>query len=417
VGSGNPILLGDQFPASVRDESQNPSKSRPANGTVAIKYWPIDEYFRNFGPKLEEAITNGYVLNDIAMWLHTGRAIVVPKATPIDFVKKTITYAGIERAFDHYVRGDAENPRLPPIMIQGSTPYQYLHRDSFMGVIPQALTNIYMMGYTRPYTGGLANIVEMQGLLIHKLVTQPEFHHRLHRNLSERIAAYNEHYYGNSAPRQYDHLVYYGFYTDDVARLLGIDYQPGDCTSVTDLMFYYAFPNGAFKYRLKGEYAVEGVAGLIEKVNRQFNNFILSFAYLLCSGAKDADERTAWLLQARRNFFNDMRYKERYQLFLKNYIQVYRRLKKVSIADVEDQQWNALVARACEARDRAVQSIKIPSHYQLDEDVANEIQLIMSWMNGDQTGGEIGGLQLDPRRAAFVASLLNPPEYALPYLR
>jgi hypothetical protein len=53
---------------------------------------------------------------------------------------------------------------------------------------------------------------------------------------------------------------------------------------------------------------------------------------------------------------------------------------------------------------------------QLDEDVASEIQLIMSWMNGDQEGGEIGGLPLDPRRTAFVASLLNPPEYALPYL-
>jgi hypothetical protein len=415
VGSENPILFGDQFPVTVRDESWNTSKSRPASGNVAVKYWPIDEYSRKFGNDLNNAICKGYVLNDIAMWLHTGRAIVVPKDTPIDFAKKTITYAGVERAFDHYVKGDLETPRLPPIMIEGSKPFKYVNRDTFMGVIPKALRNIYTIGYTRPYTGGLANIIEMQGLLVHKLVTQPAFHHRIHRNLPDRIAAYNEHYFGNSESRPWDHLVYYGFYTDDVARLIGIEHKPADCTTVKDLIFYYAFPNNAFKYRLKGEYAVNGVEELIGKVNQQFNSFVISFAYMLSSSIKDPNERAAWLLLAQRNFFNDMRHKERYRVFLDSYIQTYRRLKNVRIAEVEDREWNALVAKACEARDRAVERIKMPSQYQLDYDVAREIQLIQSWMNGGGDG-DLSKLKLDRRRARCFASLMNPPEYELPYL-
>ena len=417
VGSGNPILLGDQFPASRRDESHNPSPSRPRNGTVAIKYWPIDVYCRFFDDNLEEAIADGYILNDIAMWLHTGRAIVVPKDTPIDFDRRTITYAGIKRSFDRYVSGDAETSRLPPIMIEGRTPYLYLHRDCFMGVIPSTLHNIYMLGYTRPYTGGLANIIEMQGLFIHKLVTQPGFHHHIHRNLRDRIAAYNQHYFGNRAPRRYDHLVYYGFYTDDVARLMGIDHNVSDCTSLKDLLFYYAFPNNAFKYRLKGEYAVKGVAELIEKVNRQFDSFILAFAYILSSGTKEAGERTAWLQEVRRNFFNDMRHKEPYRRFLEHYLQTYRRLSNVRIEDVDDPEWTAMVARACETRDQVAQRINKPTHYRFDEDVAEEAQLIASWMHAGHTVTEIRALTLDPKRAALWDSLMHPAEYDLPYLR
>ncbi|MCE9613948.1 MAG: thioredoxin reductase [Lentisphaerae bacterium] len=416
LGSGNPILLGDQFPASVRDESHNPSKARPASGTVAIKYWPIDEYCRNFGNNLESAISNGYALNDLTMWLHTGRAIVVPKQTPIDFERKTITYGGIERPFDRYVSGDAETPRLPPIMIDGQAPFAYQHRDTFMGVIPSTLHNCYTIGYTRPYTGGLANIIEMQGLLVHKLVTQPAFHSRIHRNLDERIAAYNEHYFGNRKPRRYDHLVYYGFFTDDVARLIGIDHKLSDCKSLQDLMFYYAFPNNAFKYRLKGEYAVAGVDRLIEKVNRQFSHFIISFAYLLSSGLVDPANLTPWLLQARRNMFNDMRHKELYRVFLEHYLQAYRQLKNVKVAEAADPQWDALVAKACETRDRAVARIQKPARYQLDEDVAREIQLLTSWMASGHDVASIRALNLDPKRAAMWASLVNPTEYELPFL-
>jgi hypothetical protein len=416
VGSGNPILFGDQFPLSVRDESGNTSRSRPFSGSVAIKYWPIDAYVSTFGDNLEAAIAEGYVLNDLPMWLHTGRAILVPRETPIDVDRQTITYAGVERRFDRYVRGDVEQPRLPPILIDGTTPYQHLQRDTFMGVIPKTLHNVYLIGYTRPYTGGLANIIEMQGLLVHKLVTQPAFHDRIHGNLEHRIAAYNDHYYGpDTAPRRYDHLVYFGFYTDDMARLIGIDYRPADCTTVRDLLFYYAFPNNAFKYRLRGEYAVKGVDGLIDKVNRQFSSFIRPFAYLLSSSTKSPAIRSEWLLQRQRNFFNDMRHKERYRPFLEEYLRAYRRLKNVTIEDVADPQWDEMVAAACSVRDRAVSMIRESSN-RLELDVAKEMGLIRSWMKGGRTAGELATLKLDPQRAAVIESLTNPPEYQMAYL-
>lgn len=413
----NPILIGDQFPVSVRDESWNSSKSHPVSGAVAIKYWPIDEYSRKFGSNLAEAIERGYLLNDVSMWLHTGRVIVAPKDTPVDFEKQTITYAGTERHFDRYVKGDVETPRLPPILIEGTTPYEYVYRDNFMGVIPKALRNIYMLGFTRPYTGGLANIVEMQGLLVHKLVTQPEFHGRIHRNLSERITSYNEHYYGKSSARPFDHLVYYGFYTDDVARLIGIDLKPEDCKSIQDLMFYYAFPNNTFKYRLSGEYKVDGVDGLIEKVNHQFKDFIVSFAYLMRCSRQDEATRPAWLHQASRHFFNDMRHKERYKPFLNNYIRAYRRVKGIQVSDSEDPQWDAMVAHACRERDQALGRIQIPSRYQMDEDMAAEIALIESWMNGGREPVMPENLKLSAAHASCIDALMHPPEYPLPFLQ
>jgi hypothetical protein len=417
AGTGDPILIGDQFPVTHRNEGWNNSRSRPLSGTVAIKYWPIDEYCRNFGGNLTDAISKGYLLNDVAMWLHTGRIIAVPRDTPVDLENKTICYGGIERKFHRYVKGEVETPRLPPILIDGATPYSYIQRDCFMGVIPKALSNIYLMGYTRPYTGGLANIVEMQGLLVHKLVTQPDFYQRIHRNLEQRIAAYNEHYYGDSPAGRYDHLIYAGFYTDDIARLIGIDYKPQDCKTLQDLMFYYAFPNNAFKYRAKGEYAVRAVDGLVDRVNIQFKNFIVPFAYLLACSDRDAASRPDWFHQVKRHFFNDMRHKERYRLFLENYFRAYRRVKGIRITEREDPEWDAMVACATQARNKAVSGLKEPEEYQMDADMAREIALIESWSNGTGQPVEPGSLKLDPKHEARFAALLNPPEYELPFLR
>ena len=282
-------LLLNQFPSVRRDFSWIDDKASMPNGLVGIKYWPIEQYYYRFGNNLVQSIREGYVLNDIAMYIHSGKAIVVSLDTPIDFDKKTITYAGIERSFHQYIKGEVEHPRLPTILIDGVTPYQYDYRDSFMGVIPQKLSNVYLLGFTRPTTGGLANITEMQSLFIHKLVTQSTFHRRMHKNLSKRIAAYNHYYYGDSKPRKHDHLVIYGLYTEDVARLIGIEHKPSACKSFKDLMFYYFFANNAFKYRMTGEYSVNGVQELIEKVSSNLVYAIYSLqqylGYLLCKTA------------------------------------------------------------------------------------------------------------------------------------
>ena len=123
------------------------------------------------------------------MWLHAGRVILAPKDAPVDFDRRTITCAGVERRFDHYVKGGPEEPRLPPVLIGGVTPWRYRYRDNFLGVVPRNLNNIYLMGYTRPVSGGLANIIEMQGLLVHKLITRPDFRRPDRRRISTSRAA------------------------------------------------------------------------------------------------------------------------------------------------------------------------------------------------------------------------------------
>ncbi|MBO3460486.1 FAD/NAD(P)-binding protein [Aetokthonos hydrillicola Thurmond2011] len=428
----NPAVSYNQFPLIRRDFSWVDSKSSPPNGLIAIKYWPIDQYYYHFNDDLENYISKGYLLNDIAMWLHTGKVILVPSDTPINFDKKTITYAGIERSFHQYVKGDAEQPRLPTILINGETPFEYLYRDTFMGVIPQRLNNIYFLGYTRPFTGGLANITEMQSLFIHKLITQPQFHQKIHQNLSKRITAYNQHYYGAAKPRKHDHTVPFGFYTEDIARLIGIHYQPNECRSVRDLLFYYAFPNNAFKYRLKGEYAVDGVDELIQKVNDKHDHYAQVFVQALSIRNMNSDEAAEWDHSARRFSFNDMRHKEGYRAFLDTYLKAYRQVENISVDDtVVDEEWNFMVKEACQVRDKVAPNIEEKTHYSKDEDVNKGIRLILSILDSDisslpDSNGSRGSGNLkegdrlckfEAQSIEFIRRLLQPKNYELLFIR
>ncbi|MEM7714012.1 MAG: thioredoxin reductase [Cyanobacteria bacterium P01_A01_bin.68] len=414
----NPSVLFNQFPLVNRDYSWVKTKANPPRGMIAIKYWPIDEYCQEFGNDLEESISKGYLLNDIAMWLHTGKVIIVPPDTPIDFENKTITYAGIERSFHQYIQGDAEQPRIPEIMIDGVNPYQYVCRDSFMGIIPQKLNNIYLLGFTRPITGGLANITEMQSLFIHKLVTQPEFHSKIHQNLSYRIAEYNNYYYGDTEPRKTDHTIFYGFYTEDIAKLIGIDHKVSECHSVKDLVFYYAFPNNAFKYRLKGEYAVNGIKELIEKVNHNYNHFIPLFSQLInCLRFTGIDDVSEWNNTSKHLLFNDMRYKESYKEFLEIYIQAYRRFKNILVDETVDKEWDVMVEEASKVRNTMIEKIEENSLYQSDDDRLKGIELISSIFNLDisslPNSNDRNMSDLDSEFIDFIRSMCKPKEYNL----
>jgi hypothetical protein len=134
-------------------------------------------------------------------------------------------------------------------------------------------------------TGGLNNIVEMQCLFTHKLIADPAFHREMHQNLENRIEQYNRKYYYISAG-QTDHLVSYGFYTDDIARLMRIKPRLSECRSIRDVVTYFLFPNMAFKYRQSGRYAVPGVKEMMRKIyddHKGFSligNYILSYALL-----------------------------------------------------------------------------------------------------------------------------------------
>lgn len=414
----HPALLWNQFPLSKRDHSWVKGNSYAGTGSVFIKYWPINEYCLDFGADLEGSISKGYLLNDIAMWLHTGKVILVPPDTPIDFEKKTITYAGIKRKFDQYIKGDAEKPRLPEILIDGVTPYEYLYRDNFMGVIPQKLNNIYLLGYTRPLTGGLVNIIEMQSLFIHKLLTQPKFHHKINQNLSERITAYNRYYYGSSKPRKTEHTTLYGFYTEDIARLIGIDYKLSECNSLKDLIFYYAFPNNAYKYRLKGEYSIDGIEQLIEKVNSNYDNFIITFTIFLNAQCIETGNLCEWVQKSKHLFFNDMRYKEKYRAFLDDYINAYRRVKNISVDETVDEEWDYMVSEACKVRDVVARKVEDNADYSFDDETFNGINLVSSLLqSSDGDDSQYIKSEFDSKRINLIKSMWEPMEYDLPYLR
>ena len=416
-GSGDPpFLLGDQFPDTVRGEAGISSLVRPANGTVITKFWPIDLYALQFGADLENAITRGYLLNDIAMWILAGNTIVVPKNTPIDFERNTIHWRGFNRSFDEYIPGGDEQPRLPEIMINGREPFRYSYRENFMGVIPSRLKNVYFMGHTRPMTGGAANVMEMQGLLVHKLVTQPEFHRRICSNLESRIAAYNRHYYGDSPPGPRDHVVFYGFYNDEIARLIGIDHRPQGIYSLSDLVFYYAFPNDAFKYRAKGEYAVDGVGDLIGRVNREYGDFLLALTYAMKGMAVDPARRQKWLRSTYRHVFTDMRHRERYRPFLDEYIQTYRSVTGAPSGDATDAEWEEMAAQAALTSSLMASSIPAPTSGELDKDMQEGSRMLFSLLEQGTQPLIFALMQMDRPSQEAIADMLNPKDYDLPFL-
>ena len=413
-----PFLLGDQFPETVRrDGAQAAGGAGPANGTVITKYWPIDIYSMEFGGNLEDAIASGYLLNDIAMWLWTGQVIAVPKSTPIDFEEKTVHWYGFRRHFDEYISGGDEQPRLPEITAEDDKPFRFSYRDSFMGVINPQLKNVYFLGYTRPMIGGSPNISEMQALFIHKLIDQPDFHRRIHRNLKARIAAYNDFYYDDTHPGRRDHVVYYGFYNDELARLIGIDHRPEHIQSLSDLLFYYAFPNDAFKYRIKGEYAVDGVDDLCRRINREYGGFVLPMAFFLTGIAGEPARRSQWRRQTYRHIVNDMRYKEPYLPFLERYVRTYRRVAGITASMTADPEWDAMAERAADTRRRLARHVPPPAAGKFDEAMQEEIRRLGSLLGQGRQPLIYTLIQMDSASQKNFEVMLNPPEYDLPFLR
>ena len=159
---------------------------------MAIKYWPIDKYAEEHETKIKEAINNGYLLNDFAYFVDNGFVDLWRKSeTQIDKENQTIEWNNKKVKYDFLVEGDVEKPNLPPILIDGETEYTYRYKDNYLGILPQQTHNIYFIGFTRPSTGGLANITEMQSLFTHKMLTNPSFNQEIHGNLVDRIAEYN----------------------------------------------------------------------------------------------------------------------------------------------------------------------------------------------------------------------------------
>lgn len=259
--------------------ADRPPRAVVPNGIIAIKYWPIDTYARQFSAHLPERIREGFLLNDLPFFVAEGLVELRSKAeTVVDEARKTIACGGETIHYDHLIKGDAEVPRLPRITREqdGRTvDYEYVYRENYLGVIPRVLDNVYLLGYTRPVTGGLSSITEMQSLLIHRLVTDEPFRAAMAARLDEKIARYDRTYYVTTAPGPRDHLTYYGFYTDEVARELGIEAKLSSCRSLRDVAKYLSYPNNPDKFRQTGRYRIDKAAELVDHVFTRNDGFKL----------------------------------------------------------------------------------------------------------------------------------------------
>jgi len=253
------------------------------NGMIAIKYWPIDTYYLKFADDVEHAIQQGFLLNDLPFFIDQGLVECWDKeTTEIRHDKQEIVCDGRTCRYDYLIEGDREEPALPAIYINGEPhhPFQYSYRDHYMGVIPKALHNLFLLGYTRPTTGGLCNIIEMQCLLIHRLITGSTFRKDILSTLPDRITTYNRSHYVSEESTPADHLVYYGFYTDEVAQILNIQKRLRDCRRPYDVLKYLVFPNNGFLYRESGPYRVEGVDKIVTQILRDHDHYASVVIYL-----------------------------------------------------------------------------------------------------------------------------------------
>jgi hypothetical protein len=277
--------LGVRHPKSIRPHKDIRSffkaKAPVENGHIAIKYWPIDVYKLYCEETLEQKIGDGYLINDLPFFLEHGHVKLWDKtAATIDHDAKRISEDGESAAFDMIIDGDQEEPAIPEIRVHSdgsgggeAAAFAYKTREQFMGVVSPGLDNIYTIGFTRPFTGGLNNISEMQCLLVHRMIAEPEFRDSINANIDQRISDYNATYYANRPEKKTDHLVWYGTFTDEVAKLLGIRPKRSDTPGIKGLMKYYMFPNNVFRFRETGRYAVEGVGELIAHTAKQYHDY------------------------------------------------------------------------------------------------------------------------------------------------
>lgn len=259
--------------------ADRPPKALVPNGIIAIKYWPIDTYARKFSDDLPERIAQGFLLNDLLYFVSEGLVELRSKdGARVDEASRTVECDGESIRYDHLIQGDAEVPNLPRITYEKdgrAVDYAYVYRENYLGVIPSVLSNVYLLGYTRPLTGGLSNMTEMQSLLVHRMITDEPFRAGLCERLGEKIARYDRKYYTTGTPGPRDHLTYYGFYTDEVARELGIEARLSACRSLRDVAKYLSYPNNADKFRQTGRYEIDKCAEFVDHVFTQHKGFRL----------------------------------------------------------------------------------------------------------------------------------------------
>lgn len=287
-------LLHSKFSISRDTEVAQETTMPFISGHIFLKHWPIDVYYRNFADKLIDSIKQGYKLNDLPFFINEGLVKILKKEDfEINKNKKQLISNTETIQYDYMIEGGPERPNLDDIKIikKDGDRYEYLYRDSYLGIIPDGLHNIYIMGTSRPNTGGIGNVTEMQSLFVHKMITNEKFKKQILENLEQKKAEYAKKYFPGDKPLPLDHLVYYGFYNEEIARDIGKSHNFGwkDLASSLSSIFlkfksfsFFLLPNNCFMYRLSGEYKVPFASRIIKTFTSNYNfidlnHFILTY--------------------------------------------------------------------------------------------------------------------------------------------
>ena len=276
-------LLHSKFSISREADAVFPGDFQLLSGYVFIKHWPIDLYYQKFSGDLKKSISQGFKLNDLPFFINEGLVKILKKQYfKIDKNRKQLASDTEIINYDYIVEGGAERPSLDDIEIikdNGNT-YEYVYRDSYLGILPNGLHNIYIMGTSRPNTGGIGNVTEMQSLFVHKIITNEKFKKEIIKNLEQKKLEYAKKYFPGDKPLPLDHLVYYGFYNEEIARDIGKSYQYGWGDLIKSFSFilgklkffsFFLLPNNCFMYRLSGDYKIPFASRIIKNFISSYN--------------------------------------------------------------------------------------------------------------------------------------------------
>lgn len=287
-------LLHSKFSIS-RDMKVAQETTMPfISGHIFLKHWPIDVYHANFAGKLIDSIKRGHKLNDLPFFINEGLVTILKKQNfKIDKNQKQLIGKVGKIKYDHLIEGELERPNLDDIKIikEDQNEYSYVYRDSYLGILPDGLHNTYIIGTSRPNTGGIGNITEMQSLFIHKMISNEKFRDQILENIEDKKAKYSKKYFPGNKPLPLDHLVYYGFYNEEIARDIGISFNYRWKDLFTSILYsfykfksfsFFLLPNNCFMYRLSGDYKIPFASRIIKNFMSIYNftdlsNFILTY--------------------------------------------------------------------------------------------------------------------------------------------
>ena len=140
-------------------------------------------------------------------------------------------------------------------------------------------------------------------------------------------------------------------------------------------------------------------------------------AFFLTGIAEEPAGRSQWRRQTYRHIVNDMRYKEPYQPFLERYMQTYRRVTGMAVAEAADPEWDAMAEQAADTQRQLARHVPPPATGKFDQAMQEEIRRLSSLLGQGRQPLIYTLMQMDAASQRNFEIMLNPPEYDPPFLR